>query len=114
MRLLSLIHGTWRQCRQAAAKPGDWEDSAINFLANHGLASCGIYNIQAGVPGMRATNQPELFNRRVGPERYLFKSLSDPFSAELETDGDGLVLRYSGLFHRACAGGPAAAFSPDR
>jgi hypothetical protein len=30
----------------------------------------------------------------------LFESLSRPFSAELEVDGDGIVLRYPGLFTR--------------
>lgn len=37
---------------------------------------------------------------RVAPERVLFESLSRPFSAELEVDGEGLVLRYPGLFTR--------------
>lgn len=32
--------------------------------------------------------------------RYRFESLSDPFQAELETDADGLVVRYPGLFRR--------------
>lgn len=38
---------------------------------------------------------------RLGPGRYLFESLSNPFSAAIETDEDGLVLRYPGLFARA-------------
>lgn len=37
---------------------------------------------------------------RVAPDRVRFDSLSRPFSAELEVDGDGLVLRYEGLFTR--------------
>jgi hypothetical protein len=37
---------------------------------------------------------------RIGPDRVRFESLSRPFSAELEIDGDGLVLRYEGLFTR--------------
>jgi len=36
----------------------------------------------------------------LGPGRYLFESLSNRFSAEIETDVDGLVLRYPGLFSR--------------
>ena len=34
------------------------------------------------------------------PDRVLFESLSRPFSAELEVDGDGLVLRYQDMFAR--------------
>ena len=34
------------------------------------------------------------------PEKVLFESLSRPFSAELEIDGDGLVLHYPGMFAR--------------
>ena len=37
---------------------------------------------------------------RRAPDRVLFESLSRPFAAELEVDGDGLVLRYEGLFMR--------------
>ena len=37
---------------------------------------------------------------RLAPDRVRFESLSRPFSAELEVDGDGLVLRYEGLFTR--------------
>jgi hypothetical protein len=37
---------------------------------------------------------------RVAPDRVRFESLSRPFSAELEVDSDGLVLRYEGLFTR--------------
>lgn len=32
--------------------------------------------------------------------RYRFESLSNPFQAEIETDADGLVMRYPGLFRR--------------
>lgn len=32
--------------------------------------------------------------------RYRFESLSDPFQADIETDADGLVVRYPGLFRR--------------
>lgn len=38
---------------------------------------------------------------RIAPERYLFESLEHPFSAEIETDVDGLVTRYPGLFTRS-------------
>ena len=38
---------------------------------------------------------------RIAPERYLFESLDHPFSAELETDADGLVMSYPGLFTRS-------------
>jgi hypothetical protein len=34
------------------------------------------------------------------PGRYLFESLSRPFSADLDTDEDGLVLRYQDMFTR--------------
>jgi hypothetical protein len=37
---------------------------------------------------------------RLAPDRVLFESLSRPFTAELEIDGDGLVLNYPGLFTR--------------
>jgi uncharacterized protein len=37
---------------------------------------------------------------RLAPDRVLFESLSRPFSAELEVDADGLVLRYEGMFTR--------------
>lgn len=40
----------------------------------------------------------------LGPGRYLFESLSRPFRAEIETDADGLVLRYPGLFARVSPG----------
>lgn len=36
----------------------------------------------------------------LAPDRVKFESLSRPFSAELEIDGDGLVLNYPGLFAR--------------
>jgi hypothetical protein len=36
----------------------------------------------------------------MAPDRVLFESLSRPFTAELEVDGDGLVLRYEGMFTR--------------
>jgi len=36
----------------------------------------------------------------LAPDRVRFESLSRPFSAELEVDGDGLVLHYPGLFTR--------------
>jgi uncharacterized protein len=36
----------------------------------------------------------------LAPEKVLFESLSRPFTAELEIDGDGLVLRYEGMFMR--------------
>ena len=36
----------------------------------------------------------------LGAGRYLFKSLSDPFQAEIATDADGLVVDYPGLFRR--------------
>lgn len=36
----------------------------------------------------------------LGPHRYLFESLSDPFQAGIETDADGLVVHYPGLFRR--------------
>jgi hypothetical protein len=34
------------------------------------------------------------------PDKVLFESLSRPFSAELEVDGEGLVLRYEDMFTR--------------
>jgi hypothetical protein len=37
---------------------------------------------------------------RVTPERVRFESLSRPFAADLDVDGEGLVLRYEGLFTR--------------
>ena len=37
---------------------------------------------------------------RLAPDKILFESLSRPFSAALEVDGDGLVLRYEGMFMR--------------
>ncbi len=37
---------------------------------------------------------------RVTPDRVRFESLSRPFAADLDVDGDGLVLRYEGLFMR--------------
>lgn len=40
---------------------------------------------------------------RIAPERYLFESLDHPFSAEIDTDGEGLVTCYPGLFTRASA-----------
>jgi len=48
------------------------------------------------------------------PGRYRFESLSNPFSAEIETDGNGLVLHYPGLFERVGARHPAAALNPGR
>lgn len=36
----------------------------------------------------------------LGDGRYRFESLSDPFQADIETDADGLVVRYPGLFRR--------------
>ena len=36
----------------------------------------------------------------LAPDRVRFESLSRPFTAELEIDGDGLVLHYPGLFTR--------------
>jgi hypothetical protein len=36
----------------------------------------------------------------LAPDRVLFESLSRPFTAELQIDGDGLVLNYPGLFTR--------------
>jgi hypothetical protein len=36
----------------------------------------------------------------LGPGVYRFESLANPFSADIETDGDGLVLRYPGAFDR--------------
>jgi uncharacterized protein len=36
----------------------------------------------------------------LAPDRVLFESLSRPFTAQLEVDGDGLVLRYEGMFTR--------------
>ena len=50
----------------------------------------------------------------LGPGRYRFESLSKPFSADIETDDDGLVLRYPGLFERVRARHPGAPFSPGR
>jgi hypothetical protein len=38
---------------------------------------------------------------KLGPERYLFESLEHPFSAEIDTDADGLVTSYPGLFTRS-------------
>ena len=35
---------------------------------------------------------------RLEAGRYRFESLSNPFQAEIDTDDDGLVLRYPGLF----------------
>lgn len=37
---------------------------------------------------------------RVAPDRVRFESLSRPFTADLDVDGEGLVLRYEGLFTR--------------
>ncbi|WP_075793693.1 putative glycolipid-binding domain-containing protein [Massilia putida] len=37
---------------------------------------------------------------RLAQDRVRFESLSRPFTAELEIDGDGLVLHYPGLFTR--------------
>ena len=37
---------------------------------------------------------------RVAPDRVRFESLSRPFAADLDVDGDGVVLRYEGLFTR--------------
>lgn len=37
----------------------------------------------------------------LGPGRYRFEGLDSGFSAEIETDDEGLVLRYPGLFERA-------------
>jgi hypothetical protein len=37
----------------------------------------------------------------LGGGRYLFESLSDRFEAEIDTDADGLLLHYPGLFRRA-------------
>jgi hypothetical protein len=37
---------------------------------------------------------------RVTPDRVRFESLSRPFAADLDVDGEGLVLRYEGLFTR--------------
>lgn len=50
----------------------------------------------------------------VAPRRYRFESLSEPFSAELETDGDGLVLRYPGLFGRVSGPAVSPIVSPGR
>ena len=36
----------------------------------------------------------------LGEGRYRFESLSDPFQADIETDADGLVMHYPGLFRR--------------
>lgn len=36
----------------------------------------------------------------LGEGRYRFESLSDPFRADIETDADGLVVHYPGLFRR--------------
>lgn len=36
----------------------------------------------------------------LGEGSYRFESLSDPFQADIETDADGLVVRYPGLFRR--------------
>lgn len=36
----------------------------------------------------------------LGGGRYRFESLSDRFQADIETDADGLVVRYPGLFRR--------------
>ena len=37
---------------------------------------------------------------RIGASRYRFDSLSNPFQAAIDTDADGLVLHYPGLFRR--------------
>ncbi len=37
---------------------------------------------------------------RLGEGRYRFESLSNPFQADIETDADGLVVHYPGLFRR--------------
>jgi len=36
----------------------------------------------------------------LGAGRYRFESLSNPFQADIETDDDGLVVHYPGLFRR--------------
>ena len=36
----------------------------------------------------------------LGEGRYRFESQSDPFQADIETDADGLVVHYPGLFRR--------------
>ncbi len=38
---------------------------------------------------------------KLGANRYLFESISNPFRAEIDTDTDGFVLHYPGLFDRA-------------
>jgi hypothetical protein len=37
---------------------------------------------------------------KLDANRYLFESISNPFRAEIETDADGFVLHYPGLFDR--------------
>lgn len=40
----------------------------------------------------------------LGAGRYRFESLSSPFQADIETDADGLVVHYPGLFRRVPTG----------
>lgn len=54
------------------------------------------------LPELELRSRPQLYTR-IGAGRYLFESPEHAFSAEIETDGDGLVLRYPGLFVRSGA-----------
>ncbi|MEH6436862.1 putative glycolipid-binding domain-containing protein [Massilia sp. DD77] len=50
-------------------------------------------------PGLELKAWPQLYTR-LDAGRYLFESPEHDFRAEIETDEDGLVLRYPGLFTR--------------
>jgi len=51
------------------------------------------------MPGLQVMPSRQAYTR-LAAGRYRFESLSDPFQAEIETDADGLVVRYPGLFRR--------------
>lgn len=51
------------------------------------------------LPGLTVMPSRQAYTR-LEAGRYRFESLSDPFQAEIETDADGLVVRYRGLFRR--------------
>lgn len=51
------------------------------------------------LPGAGVTPSRQAYTL-LGEGRYRFESLSDPFQADIETDADGLVVRYPGLFRR--------------
>ena len=62
--------------------------------------SAEIRAVYIRAPELSVTTDPQRYTCLVTPKRYRYESLDSDFVREIETDDDGLVLTYPGLFRR--------------